>query len=352
MHQPRFSDLHEIPPKAFSPAAIALQLLPWVLVGLGAWGGLPLWICLFCGLCLNLGLLPALATATHWRALMQPRSSANPPAAWIAPLAADLAAQHEQRLALLARLRQQLAVQADTQQQQRQALREQLEQQVHGAQQYLPPATAGSNGAEASQALAGLTADLRQSREQAGELAERMLAITQQGETILRATDDMDAIAKQTNLLALNAAIEAARAGDSGRGFAVVADEVRALSSRSTDFSQAIRSTLAGMLEALQDTATQAGQLARRDRQDEEEASRQIAAQLASLAEQQAAARAGAEQLYGLLQALAQQATALAPAADETDGGLQQLDEQERRLAELAGQLQQQAADAMQPEGR
>ena len=35
MHQPRFSDLHEIPPKAFSPAAIALQLLPWVLVGLG-----------------------------------------------------------------------------------------------------------------------------------------------------------------------------------------------------------------------------------------------------------------------------------------------------------------------------
>ena len=73
MHQPRFSDLHEIPPKAFSPAAIALQLLPWVLVGLGAWGGLPLWICLFCGLCLNLGLLPALATATHWRALMQPR---------------------------------------------------------------------------------------------------------------------------------------------------------------------------------------------------------------------------------------------------------------------------------------
>ena len=140
MHNPRFSDLHDIPPRAFSPTALALQVSPWLLVGLGAWGGLPLWICLFCGVCLSLGLLPALATATHWRALMQPHSSANPPAAWIAPLAADLAAQHEQRLALLARLHQQLAVQTDTQQQQRQALREQLEQQVHGAQQYLPPA--------------------------------------------------------------------------------------------------------------------------------------------------------------------------------------------------------------------
>src|SRR5690606_21833234 len=97
MHNPRFSDLHDIPPRAFSPAALALQVSPWLLVGLGAWGGLPLWICLFCGVCLSLGLLPALATATHWRALMQPRPLARQLPDWLAPLADELHTQCTQR---------------------------------------------------------------------------------------------------------------------------------------------------------------------------------------------------------------------------------------------------------------
>ncbi|MBC9249117.1 hypothetical protein A9179_02385 [Pseudomonas alcaligenes] len=350
MHNPRFSDLHEIPPKAFSAAALALQIAPWLLAGAAAWLGMPLWICLFAGASLSLGVLPALATATHWRALMQPRAVVAEPAPWIAALAAELATHNEQHLALLARLRQQLDAQASAQGQQWQALHEQIAEYGHSAQQLLPPAAASTT--DSSQALAGLAADLQQTRDQAGELAGQMLAITQQGETILRATDDMDAIAKQTNLLALNAAIEAARAGDSGRGFAVVADEVRALSSRSTDFSQAIRSTVAGMLEALQRTAAQAGQLARLDQQGMDEASRQIGAQLETLAEQQAAAQTSAGQLCGLLQELARQAAQFSPPANQTDAVLGQLDEQQRHLAELAGRLQQQASsDRAEPAG-
>ncbi|POB77192.1 methyl-accepting chemotaxis protein, partial [Vibrio vulnificus] len=82
---------------------------------------------------------------------------------------------------------------------------------------------------------------------------------------ILQSTQDMDAIAKQTNLLALNAAIEAARAGESGRGFAVVADEVRALSTRSTEFSAAIRKHVDVVHHEIQDAESAISQLADKD---------------------------------------------------------------------------------------
>jgi methyl-accepting chemotaxis protein len=97
------------------------------------------------------------------------------------------------------------------------------------------------------------------------ELVDRIDRITHKIGDVVKSTADMDAIAKQTNLLALNAAIEAARAGEAGRGFAVVADEVRALSTRSTVFSDAIRTHIRVVHEELQQADAAVSRLAAKD---------------------------------------------------------------------------------------
>jgi methyl-accepting chemotaxis protein len=341
MHQPRFSDLHEIPPRAFSPAAIALQLLPWVLVGVGAWGGLPLWICLFCGLCLNLGLLPALATATHWRALMQPRPT--PPAAptWAAPLAAQLDTLSEQQRQLLEALVAQWAALADSQQRHWQQQHERIGQhseQVHAALLPIQQQDGAAAVQQIQQAMRALSAGQQRGEQQAATQGERLQVVSELVQTIMRATDDMDSIAKQTNLLALNAAIEAARAGETGRGFAVVADEVRALSNRSTEFSQTIRSTLANMLDALQQAATQATP----QTQDDADAPQQlIETLLHTLAQQQASSREAAAQTLGLLHELQAELPQALPASHSS---LNELLQHQQALAELATQLKRNSA--------
>ncbi|MEO4045458.1 methyl-accepting chemotaxis protein [Pseudomonas sp. CAU 1711] len=344
MSNPRFSDLEEIPPRAFSPVAVALQLSPWLLVGLGAWGGLPLWICLLCGLLLSFGLLPALATATHWRALMRPHPVAPQVPDWLAPLLAEL----EQQCARLQALQHQL-------QRERQALLDSAEQHWRGQAAHLRqhadqaqallaemPAPDPAAAAQADAALASLLTRQRQDCERAGALAENLRGIAGQAASIVRATDDMDGIAKQTNLLALNAAIEAARAGDSGRGFAVVADEVRALSNRSTDFSLAIRGTLDEMLAALRQADVQAGQLAQADGQEVTAEQQQVAARLTSLSDDQAQALDTTARLGELLQGLA---GTLVPPPDATDAALAELQRQEQALAELAARLRRHAEE-------
>ena len=88
-------------------------------------------------------------------------------------------------------------------------------------------------------------------------IAERVLALSEQGQAIGEIIATVNDLAEQSNLLAVNAAIEAAKAGEAGKGFGVVAAEVKALAEQSKQATTQVR----GILNEIQ-RATQAAVMA------------------------------------------------------------------------------------------
>ena len=103
---------------------------------------------------------------------------------------------------------------------------------------------------------------MQQLRELATTSRERIEALNRHSDEIQRVTAVIESIASQTNLLALNAAIEAARAGEHGRGFAVVAGEVRSLAGRTTQATGEVRRMVDSIQQSTRDVVAQIHTLA------------------------------------------------------------------------------------------
>jgi len=75
-------------------------------------------------------------------------------------------------------------------------------------------------------------------------IAESIVRLSEQSQTIGEIIATVNDLAEQSNLLAVNAAIEAAKAGEHGKGFAVVAQEVKSLAEQSKEATAQVRTIL------------------------------------------------------------------------------------------------------------
>ncbi len=81
-------------------------------------------------------------------------------------------------------------------------------------------------------------------REQMDSIAQTIVRLSEQSQSIGGIIASVTDIADQSNLLAVNAAIEAAKAGEQGKGFAVVAQEIKNLAGQSKQSTTEVRKIL------------------------------------------------------------------------------------------------------------
>lgn len=87
-------------------------------------------------------------------------------------------------------------------------------------------------------------------REQMESIAQTIVRLSEQSQSIGGIIASVTDIADQSNLLAVNAAIEAARAGEQGKAFAVVAQEIKSLAEQSKQATTQVRTILTDVQKA------------------------------------------------------------------------------------------------------
>ncbi len=97
---------------------------------------------------------------------------------------------------------------------------------------------------------ADVSAAMTRIRTQMDAIAQSMMRLSDQSQTIGQIIATVEDLAAQSNLLAVNAAIEAAKAGEQGKGFGVVAQEVKSLAEQSRQATDRVRSVLGDIQKA------------------------------------------------------------------------------------------------------
>ena len=189
-------------------------------------------------------------------------------------------------------------------------------------------------------------------RDQMESIAQTIVRLSEQSQSIGGIIASVTDLADQSNLLAVNAAIEAARAGEQGKGFAVVAQEIKSLAEQSKQATTQIRSILSDVqkatsaavmateqgskaVEAGVKQSAQAGEAIRALTESSEEAS-QAATQIVSSSQQQTV---GMDQIGVAMENINQASVQTAASMRQAEIAAQNLHELGQKLKELVQQF-------------
>jgi methyl-accepting chemotaxis protein len=98
--------------------------------------------------------------------------------------------------------------------------------------------------------VGGAVQGMNEIRERVEFVAESVVRLSEQSQSIGEIIAAVSDLADQSNLLAVNGAIEAAKAGEQGKGFAVVAQEVKSLAEQSKQATAQVRTILGEIQKA------------------------------------------------------------------------------------------------------
>jgi methyl-accepting chemotaxis protein len=143
---------------------------------------------------------------------------------------------------------------------------------------------------------------------------------------------EVENIAGSTRLLTVNAKIQASHSGVTGRGFVVIAEEIGELSNRSERIVEAIRSSLAEVMQAMSDASGQLVSSSQADMESSAAIREEIEGTLHTIASAHGRTKAGLERA-------SQSGSDLAEAIHRVVGAMQFQDRVSQRLEHVIGSL-------------
>jgi methyl-accepting chemotaxis protein len=202
------------------------------------------------------------------------------------------------------------------------------------------------------QAVEDTAAGMDRIREQMETIAQTVVRLSEQSQSIGGIIASVTDLADQSNLLAVNAAIEAAKAGEQGKGFAVVAQEIKSLAEQSKQATAQVRGILSDVQKATSNAvmateqgskaveagvkqAAQAGEAIRALAETSREAV-QTAIQIVASSQQQVV---GMDQIGVAMENINQAGTQNAASMKQMEVAAQSLHELGEKLKELVAQF-------------